>query len=89
VRFSFEGIAYEIDLSAKNARALREELAPFIKRARALGRRPSRRMTRTAAGRQRSSDVRTWAHEHGVAVNARGRIPATVLEQYEAATKRH
>ena len=83
VRFRYEGTDYEIDLSATNARAFRKELAPFITRAR----RPARR-TRTAARRQRSADIRAWAHEHGIPVNTRGRIPAAVLEEYETAAKR-
>jgi len=40
---------------------------------------------RTAANRQHSGDIRAWAKEHGVAVSERGRIPATVIEQYHAA----
>ena len=34
---------------------------------------------------QRSGDIRAWAKEHGLAVSERGRIPASVLEQYQAA----
>ena len=86
VRFGFEGTDYEIDLSAKNARAFRKKLAPFIEHARRAGRRPVRRSARTSAARQRSGEVRAWARDHGIAVSARGRIPATVLEQYRAAT---
>ncbi len=84
VRFGFEGTDYEIDLSAKNARAFRKKLAPFIEHARKAGRGPARRSARTSAGRQRSGEVRAWAHDHGIAVSARGRIPASVLEQYRA-----
>ena len=85
VRFRYEGTDYEIDLSAANARAFRQELAPFITRARRPARRSAGAAKRTAAGRQRSASIRAWAREHGLAVSARGRIPATVLEQYEAA----
>jgi hypothetical protein len=42
---------------------------------------------RTAAGRQRSGDIRAWAKEHGIAVRDRGRIPASVVERYQAAAK--
>ncbi len=44
------------------------------------------RAPRAAAGRQRSGD-RAWAKDHGIAVSARGRIPASVIEQYQAAVK--
>jgi hypothetical protein len=40
---------------------------------------------RTAASRQRSGDIRAWAKDHGIAVSERGRIPASVVEQYQAA----
>jgi hypothetical protein len=88
VRFAFDGTDYEIDLSAKNAAAFGKQLAPYIERARRAGRAPSRRSGRTAAGRQRSGDIRAWAKEHGLAVSERGRIPASVVEQYQAANRR-
>ncbi len=88
VRFGFGASEYEIDLSAKNARAFRQQLTPFIDHARKASRGPARRTARTSAGRLRSGDVRAWAKDHGLAVSERGRIPASVLEQYQAAAKR-
>jgi hypothetical protein len=85
VRFGFDGTEYEIDLSEKNARAFRAQLAPLVEQARKRGRGLAGRPTRTAAGRQRSSEVRAWAKDQGIAVSARGRIPASVFEQYQAA----
>ena len=85
VRFSFGGAAYEIDLSTKNAAAFRTQLAPFLEHARRAGRGQPRRPARTPASRQRSGDIRAWAQEHGIAVSGRGRIPASVVEQYQAA----
>ena len=85
VRFAVDGIAYEIDLSAKNAAAFGKQLAPYIEHARRAGRAQSRRAGRSAASRQRSGDIRAWAREHGLAVSERGRIPASVVEQYQAA----
>jgi Lsr2 len=86
VRFAFGGAAYEIDLSKKNARAFRKQLAPFIEHARKAGRGQPRRPARPAASRQRSGDIRAWAEDHGIAVSARGRIPASVVQRYHAAT---
>ena len=77
VRFAVEGTNYEIDLNAKNAAAFRKQLGSYIEHARRAG--------RIAASRQRSGDIRAWAKEHGLAVNERGRIPATAMEQYQAA----
>lgn len=87
MRFAFDGAEYEIDLSAKNARAFRKKLAPFVEHARKAPRGPGRRTARTPAGRQRSGEVRAWAKDHGIAVSARGRIPGTVIEQYQAAAQ--
>ena len=86
LRFAFGGADYEIDLSKKNAAAFRKQLAPFVEHARRAGRAQPRRPSRTAASRQRSGDIRAWAKDHGIAVSERGRIPASVVEQYRAAT---
>ena len=43
VRFGLGGAEYEIDLSKKNARAFRKQLAPFIEHARKAGRGQRRR----------------------------------------------
>jgi Lsr2 len=87
VRFGLGGSEYEIDLSAKNARAFRKQLAPFIEHARKAGRGQRRRSARTRSSREHSGDIRAWAKEQGITVSDRGRIPASVVEQYEAATK--
>lgn len=84
VRFGIGGAEYEIDLSTKNARALRRRLAPFMDHARKAGRGPRRRTGHSAASRERSGDIRAWAKTHGITVSDRGRIPASVVEQYEA-----
>ncbi len=82
IRFAFEGSDYEIDLNARNTAVFGEQLAPYLEHARRAGRAPSRRSGRAAAGRQRSGDIRAWAKEHGLAVSERGRIPASMVEQY-------
>jgi Lsr2 len=85
IRFGFDGTEYEIDLNTKNAATFSKQLAPYLEHARRAGRAQSRRPGRAAASRQRSGDIRAWAKEHGLAVSERGRIPASVVEQYEAA----
>ncbi len=85
MRFAFGGSVYEIDLNKKNARAFRKQLGPFIEHARKAGQ--GRRRPRTQSSRQRSGDIRAWAKDRGIAVSDRGRIPASVVEQYEAANR--
>jgi hypothetical protein len=82
VRFAIGGAGYEIDLSTSNAAAFRRQLAPFIAHARKAGRGP-RRPGRSTASRGRSGDIRAWAKDHGIAVSERGRIPASVADQYQ------
>jgi hypothetical protein len=88
VRFGLGNAQYEIDLNKKNARAFRKKLTPFVEHARKAG--PGRRHgpARTASSRQRSVDIRAWAKAKGLAVSDRGRIPASVADQYEATTTR-
>jgi len=87
VRFSLGDAEYEIDLSAANAAAFRQQLAPFVARARKAGTGPHRRAARTAASQERSGDIRAWARGRGIKLGDRGRIPASVIEQYQTATK--
>jgi Lsr2 len=87
VRFGLDSAEYEIDLSTKNATAFRRQLAPFIDHARKAGRGQRRRSGRTTSSRERSGGIRAWAKDQGIAVSDRGRIPASVVQQYEAATK--
>jgi hypothetical protein len=89
VRFALDGTGYEIDLSAKNAAAFSKLLAPYIEHARKAGRAQAHRAVRTVSSQQRSGDIRAWAKEHGLAVSERGRIPASVAEQYHAAGGRN
>jgi hypothetical protein len=85
VRFAVGGTAYEIDLNKKNARAFRKQVATFVEHARRAGR--VQRRSRTSSSRQRSGDIRAWANQQGIAVSGRGRIPASVVAQYDAATR--
>ena len=86
LRFGLGGSEYEIDLSKKNASRFRRQIAPYIEHARKAGRGQRRRPVRTTSTRERSGDIRAWAKDQGIPVSERGRIPASVVEQYDAAT---
>jgi hypothetical protein len=88
VQFSLDGVPYEIDLSSANAKKVRDSLAPYVEHARKAGSGGAggrRRRSRAASSRERSADIRAWAKARGIKVNERGRIPATVVEEYERA----
>jgi hypothetical protein len=85
VSFSFDGQNYEIDLGRKNHDKFKKGLQPFIDSGRRVGRQGAARSGRGRSSRKDSSAIRTWAAEQGLAVSERGRIPAAVVAQYEAA----
>jgi hypothetical protein len=87
LRFSLGGKDYEIDLNTKNATLFRRQLAAFVDHARPAGAAQSRRPTRTASSRKRSAAIRAWAKQQGIDISDRGRIPANVIEQYQATAK--
>ncbi|MFJ2112316.1 Lsr2 family protein [Streptomyces sp. NPDC087850] len=91
LKFSLDGVAYEIDLSSKNAARLRKALGPWVTAARkdkgatAAGKRGSRAIK--AAGGPATSEIREWAKAHGYTdLKTRGRVPAEIRKAYEKAT---
>lgn len=87
VSFAFDGTAYEIELSKKNAAAFEKVLKPYVAAARKARRSPAARTGRgrVAASGENLAAVREWARANGHAVSDRGRIPAAVLEAYRSA----
>jgi hypothetical protein len=85
VAFGFGGQTYEIDLSKKNLDKFKKGLQPFIDSGRRVNRQGAARTARSRTSRKDSSAIRSWAAEQGLPVSERGRIPAAVVAQYEAA----
>jgi hypothetical protein len=92
VAFGIDGNPYEIDLSAANAAMLRAALADYVAHARRPSRtprnagpalRPHRSATR--ADREQTQAIREWARKNGHKVNDRGRVPASIVDAYNAA----
>lgn len=91
VHFGLDGRSYEIDLSSKNADALRQSLARYVDKAR----RPARGGAARGAGlrapggrastdREQNKAIREWAKREGLDVSDRGRISKEVVDQYHA-----
>jgi hypothetical protein len=101
VSFALDGVSYEIDVSDKNANALRDALSPWVGHARRVGGRSSGGRSRASSsggsGRSRGSsggggggkhdlsEVRAWARENGYQVSDRGRVSSEVIAAYENA----
>jgi Lsr2 len=82
IAFGLDGSSLEIDLNKLNAAEFRQTVAPYIEHGRRVFR---ARAARPARDRGHSSDVREWAKQQGIKVSDRGRIPASVIADYEAA----
>lgn len=98
VSFGLDGTAYEIDLSDKNATAMREALSNYIGAAsvaradREASAKRAVREHRASQGKRGTSgsgkgytpaEVRAWAASEGITVNERGRINKEVIEKFE------
>ena len=86
VRFSVDGVDYEIDLTTDNAAELRAALSKYTAKGRRL-RGSSKARARTAAplGRDETRRIRDWANAHGYTPSDRGRIRKDIQEAYAAA----
>ena len=86
VGFGLDGVVYEIDLSKKNAAGLRGALSKYV----GAGRRTRSGRPRVTPSRVTSDSrtVRVWAKANNVPVTDRGRIPASVMAQFNEANKR-
>jgi Lsr2 len=88
VLFGLDGTQYEIDLNTEHAEELRTTVARYTGAGRKLAgtaRRAGYSGRRAPADGVSNTAVRAWAQAHGLAVKKRGRIPADVIAQFQAA----
>lgn len=90
VSFALDGVSYEIDLTEANAEKLRSGLEEFVNSARRIGGRVKRGTSPTKrpgspASREQTKAIRDWARQNGFELSDRGRIPANVIDAFEAA----
>lgn len=85
VRFSWDGVAYELELSKKNALAFDRTMKPYVSAARKARASRSRKATASRSGKRDLAPVREWAAKNGYGVSTRGRVAQTVIDAYDAA----
>jgi hypothetical protein len=95
ITFGLDGLTYEIDLTRKNAAALRRAFQPWQESARRVPRSSRNGSTNGSRhhGSRRGSQsvpvdakaVRAWAASNGIELSPNGRLPKDVLERYRAA----
>ena len=87
ISFSYRGVDYTIDLTAKEAKGFDKAIAMYIEHARKGGRaRPGR--PSAGSGNQhaeRIGNMKKWAAEQGIDYPKRGRLPKSLVEAYDAA----
>ena len=85
VWFGLDGTSYLIDLSAKNADALRDSLAAYVDAARKAssgGVKKQAQRTDKAV----TQAIRAWAAQNNWELKSRGRIPHEIVEAYNASS---
>lgn len=88
--FGFDGRAYDIDLCAEHGEELRAHITSLTEHARrtassAYGGAAPRTYQFRVAARERNALIRDWAREHGRQVSDRGRLSASLVQEYESA----
>jgi hypothetical protein len=91
VKFSIDGIQYEIDLSKKNANKMRDAIAPYVSAGTKVGRggvlaggRSASRIRGGGGDRDQNRAIREWAQSKGIKVSDRGRIKQEIVDRYNA-----
>ena len=92
VDFSYRGVRYQVDLTAADARAMDQALAPYVDAARRVGSTPRPAPRRTAARLPNDApaarDIRAWAVAEGITISERGRVSAEVVRRYQEAHRK-
>ena len=83
LNFASTAPQYAIDLSGQNAKKLRGALDGYINKARKVS--GKRSTARKASSGVDLKAVRGWAASNGIELSSRGRVPASVLQQYRSA----
>ncbi len=86
VRFALDGVEYEIDLSLEHTEELHSVLGKYTDHARKVSGARRGGRGRRGAGAIDTHKAREWAKEQGIEIKERGRVPASIVAQYRAAT---
>jgi len=89
VRFELDGHVYEIDLSSKNAKKFRNEIAVYVERGSRVKGAVKGKTTSPVVGggsaamdKQQNRAIRQWAQHQGLDVADRGRIRQEIVDEF-------
>lgn len=81
-----DGKTYEIDLCPKDGKGLSKAASGYISKARkTTAGQPPRRNGHRPRSRAETAAIRDWARASGMKISDRGRVPAAVFRDYQAA----
>jgi hypothetical protein len=81
-----DGKTYEIDLCSKDGKSLNNAVVEYVSNARKrTARQPSRENVRQPRSGADTAAVRDWAKASGMKISDRGRVPAAIFRDYQAA----
>jgi hypothetical protein len=81
-----DGKTYEIDLCPKDGKGLSKAAANYVSNARKTTvRQAPRENGRKPRSRTETAAIRDWARTSGMQISDRGRVPAAVFRDYQAA----
>ena len=91
--FAVDGTQYEIDLSAENIAEFKSAIGGFIESGRKVKpgvytynkARSSNGSSGSGRGREQLNAIRAWLRQKGHSVHDRGRIPANLIAEFDAA----
>src|SRR3954454_8788783 len=88
ITFGLDGSAYEIDVCAAHATALREDFATYVGAGRRAGRATAgSRRPRRSGGAGNAAETGAGARGRGLAVPERGPTPADLAERFASAQR--
>ncbi|MDQ6850735.1 MAG: Lsr2 family protein [Actinomycetota bacterium] len=87
ITFTWDGTAYEIELSKKNATAFEKTMKPYLDAARRVRSSRGRRAGAVRGGKRDLAAIRAWADQNGFEVSSRGRVAGAVIDAYDAANR--
>lgn len=84
VQIGYEGVWYELELTARECAALEEVLCPYLSVARRAVDTGARRVVPETTAEERVA-IRAWGKGQGLDFAERGRIPRKVIDAYDSA----
>ena len=82
IEFTVNDTAYVMDTDKDGAAKFDKAMKPYTDAARTV---KAPRRPRKSGSAERTRKIREWALSQGIEVADRGRVPATIVEQYEDA----